>query len=335
MVKVLRFALLILWAGLPLSAQEKDPAYHEEAVPIERPVPALRVLTWNIQYGAETGAQANRWPERKTALKFFLEKERPDLLCVQEALKGQVEFLEKLFPTHRRIGVGRDDGADLGEFCAIFFDPKRLKLVESGTFWLGETPEKPCKCWADRHPRICTWARFEDPLKKKTFRLFNTHFPLNPVAGEKAARQLSKRIREQHPEEPLLCVGDFNSGPGGDVWKTLYRTGLRNSEIVAQRKILSRTFHLEGFPTTCIDAIFVSPGWGVADHRVFDKRLEKLFPSDHFGLVADLHFASLLEPKPADPEPGKPFKFNEMEPLETQPLVPDPATENSGEKAGR
>src|ERR1051325_6282601 len=111
---LLRFYMLGLLAGFGLAAEEPDPATtpptvaQEEPVPIEKPAPALRVITWNIQYGADEGELSNRWPERKKALKVFLAKEDPDILCVQEALKGQVEFIEKLFPKHKRLGVGRE-----------------------------------------------------------------------------------------------------------------------------------------------------------------------------------------------------------------------------------
>ena len=53
----------------------------------------------------------------------------PDVLCVQEARPGQVAFLEQALPTHERAGVGRDDGHEGGEHCAILFDRARFQQV--------------------------------------------------------------------------------------------------------------------------------------------------------------------------------------------------------------
>jgi len=249
-------------------------------------VPALRVLSWNIQYGADDGEKTNGWPDRKHLLKDALLAERPELLCVQEALKNQVEYLEKLFPKYKRIGVGRDDGKDAGEFCAILYDPERLKEIESGTFWLSETPEQPSKCWSDRYNRICTWARFEDLLEQKRCLVFNTHWPQDSAARMKVARLFAKRFREETSNAPMLLAADLNCGPGAKEWKILNWAGLVNSESAAGQPFLSRTYQFGGVPISTIDGIFLGKGWSIRGHKVLDRAVNKQHPSDHFGIMA-------------------------------------------------
>ena len=68
---------------------------------------------------------------------------QPDILCVQEALEGQVKYLEATLPGHRRVGAGRDDGRSAGEHCAIYFDGDRFEPLGEGTFWLEEPADEP------------------------------------------------------------------------------------------------------------------------------------------------------------------------------------------------
>ena len=106
---------------------------------------AIRVLTWNILHGTERGMPWTRfgWPVRKNALKTALAAVRPDILCVQEALEEQLDFLAGVLQGHERVGVGRDDGRSAGEQCAIFFDRNRFLELGGGTFWLEEPVDEP------------------------------------------------------------------------------------------------------------------------------------------------------------------------------------------------
>ena len=49
------------------------------------------------------------------------------------------------------LGVGRDDGQEKGEMTALYFKRERFQKLESGHFWLSETPDIPgSKNWAGR-----------------------------------------------------------------------------------------------------------------------------------------------------------------------------------------
>ncbi|MCW8132297.1 MAG: endonuclease/exonuclease/phosphatase family protein [Planctomycetota bacterium] len=274
-------ALALLLAASSVFAEQTT----TDEVEVPR-APALRVLSWNIQCGTDAGEKANGWPERKGILKELLLREEPDLLCTQEALKNQVDFIQGLFPKYKRIGVGRDDGKDEGEFCAIFYDPRRLKEAESGTFWLSETPGQPSACWNDATRRIVTWARFEDLREGKKFLVYNTHWPQNAAARQKSARLIAKKIHDDDSGAPILLAADLNCAPGAKEWRILAWAGLVNTETATGAPFLHKTFQYGGVPVSTIDAIFVNKGWGVRGHKVIDERVEKKFASDHFGIAA-------------------------------------------------
>lgn len=68
-----------------------------------------------------------------------------------------------------RIGVGRDDGAESGEHAAVFYKKERFEMMDSGNFWLSETPEKPSFGWDAQCRRICSWGKFREKNSGEIF----------------------------------------------------------------------------------------------------------------------------------------------------------------------
>ena len=54
---------------------------------------SLTLLDWNIQVGSDAGMFKNSWKRRKRPLVKVLQREMPDILCTQEALKEQIDFI--------------------------------------------------------------------------------------------------------------------------------------------------------------------------------------------------------------------------------------------------
>jgi hypothetical protein len=93
--------------------------------------------------------------------------------------------------------VGRDDGKEKGEFSAIFYDTNRLQVLNSGTFWLSETPEKPSKGWDAAYNRVCTYAVFKDKKSQKEFIALNLHFDhIGNVARVKSGFNFKENQRD-------------------------------------------------------------------------------------------------------------------------------------------
>ena len=103
--------------------------------------PDLKIISFNIRYNSWNNIDdANGWPFRKEAVVNMILQEHPDAIGLQEALVDQLLYLDSSLPTYRRVGVGRDDGNEGGEFMAIYYDTTRLENVGYNTYWLSETP---------------------------------------------------------------------------------------------------------------------------------------------------------------------------------------------------
>jgi endonuclease/exonuclease/phosphatase family metal-dependent hydrolase len=261
------------------------------SLPPAKPDPgAIRVLTWNILVGTDHGMWWRRkgWPVRKTALKTALADANPDILCVQEALDEQLKFLDEVLPGHRRVGVGRDDGKSAGEHCAIFFDTARFQALDSGTFWLHEPVDRPPEhtYWGPK--RICSWVRLEDRQSGQSFRVYNTHNYLTEQARVRAVRIILQRIDKGNPAEPVIVTGDFNAPPEARDRRLFESAGLSASAHLAAVPAESATYQFYGIPLRSLDEILVNGRWQVLNRRILDVKPDNTFPSDHFGVLADL-----------------------------------------------
>ncbi|CEN34662.1 endonuclease/exonuclease/phosphatase family protein [Capnocytophaga cynodegmi] len=244
------------------------------------------VMTFNIRLD-NMGDKENSWTDgnRKERVVRFLKAENPAILGVQEALHHQVTFLEDAFPNYQRVGVGRDDGKQGGEHMAVFFDKKKFKLLDSGQFWLSQTPKVPSKGWDGTCcNRITTWLKLQQGNTK--FFVFNTHFDHEgKVAQRESATLILDKIKEitGNSKANVILMGDFNVPP-------------QHEGIVAIKKQLKDTykpynkipkgtftaFKLDQTPQERIDFIFISEDLQAKNYKIIDKKIDGLYPSDHF-----------------------------------------------------
>ena len=61
------------------------------------------------------------------------------------------------------------------EWPAIYWDPQRLRPLDSGGFWLSDTPEEHSPSWDTDCIRACQWIRFRDLTSGGEFVHANTH----------------------------------------------------------------------------------------------------------------------------------------------------------------
>ncbi len=283
--------LLGCWLGL-LAWSEFSPG---GAAPAAKSDPgSVRIVTWNIHCGQDDGPPWERfdWPARKQSLRVALGQARPDILCVQEARPGQVAFLEQSLPGHERVGVGRDDGRDGGEHCAVYFDRARFERLDGGTFWLEEPIDTPRPGSAFGVKRICTWVRLRDRDSGRVVRLYNSHFPLTEGPRREAARVLLGQVAAGDPSDAVVLTADFNAPPSVASRRLLTEAGLADSAALAGGRPGAKTFHLYGIPLRSLDGILVGRGVKVDRHLLLDVKLGNVLPSDHFGLLADLFWTS-------------------------------------------
>jgi endonuclease/exonuclease/phosphatase family metal-dependent hydrolase len=128
----------------------------------------ITIATYNIRYINKNDG-INAWPNRKEDVKALIRFHEFDLFGTQEGMREQLDGIAEL-NEFAFFGAGRDDGKQAGEHSAIFYKKDRFEILNSGNFWLSETPDKPGKGWdATCCNRICSWAQFKDKKTKRSF----------------------------------------------------------------------------------------------------------------------------------------------------------------------
>jgi endonuclease/exonuclease/phosphatase family metal-dependent hydrolase len=250
----------------------------------------LRVMTFNVRYpNPDDGA--NRWELRRDLMVRTIREQHPDVLGTQELYKLQGDYLVSKLPQYTWFGLGRY-GDDRDEHMGVFYRTDRLRLVESGNFWLSDTPDKPGSItWGHPLPRMVTWALFEEKDSGRRFYYYNTHFPYreqDEPARTRAAQEIVARLKTLPGNLPFVLTGDFNTTPDSQAHALLTQT-LRDARISAgTRSGPEATFHdFTGKPDHRIDWILYRGFHATAVHTITTGH-DGRYPSDHFPVSTEL-----------------------------------------------
>lgn len=260
----------------------------------------LTVMSFNVRYGKANDG-ANHWDKRKELCASRVTHFNPDILGLQEALTFQNDFILATNPGYTALGVAREDGKQSGEFCTLLLRTTRFTVVDSGTFWLSETPDVPgSKSWDSSLPRIATWARVKDKhAGDRPLLVINTHFDhKGNVARKEAAKVIRRFITNSAKGAAVIVTGDFNSVPGSEQYRTLTEVG---DDGVLMHDAYADVFRtkpeandgtahaFKDMPVTArIDWILHSPAFRATSASIDRHREGPLFPSDHYAVVATL-----------------------------------------------
>ena len=263
-------------------------------------------MSFNIRYGTARDGD-NVWGNRRGAVAEVIAGFGPHVLGIQEALHFQLDEMGEMLPGYGRVGVGRDDGVEAGEYAAIFYQSDRVRVLEEGTFWFSDTPEVPgSMSWGNQIPRICTWARFQDRSNGRSFLFFNLHWDhQSQPSREKAAELLLERMGAMAgPGEAILVTGDFNAGEDNPAFTALVQArepGLRDAfRAVRPEATEVGTFHGFGGGSEGdkIDAVLFNGAWTVVEAAILQTSLQGRYPSDHYPVTAVLRWQDAMQPSP-------------------------------------
>lgn len=249
----------------------------------------VNIATYNLRMNTERDGE-NAWSKRKENVKALLRYHEFDIFGTQEGFIGQIRDILEL-PEYAYIGKGRDDGKESGEHSAIIYRKDRFRLLDSGDFWLSETPDKPGKGWdAKCCNRIASWGKFKDLKTKKEFYFFNVHFDHEGVVARKESGKLMvQKINEIAGNKTVILTGDFNSTPETEQIKTL-GSNLGDAYAVTQQPPYGpvgtfNSFRFDAELKDRIDYIFVSKNIDVIKYGVLSDAKDKRYPSDHLPVA--------------------------------------------------
>ena len=255
----------------------------------------LKIISFNIRYNSWNNIDGeNGWPNRKAAVVKMINEEFPAAIGLQEALIDQLQYLDSCLPQYRRIGVGRDDGKEAGEFMAIYYDTTRLLLLYDTTRWLSETPEIPSKYEGAGCYRTVTVARFRDKLDGREFAYLNTHLDhVSDDARVRGAQVVGDIVANSLKGIPVVVGGDMNCTAEYDEYKPFNffsRAGLQEARILTDSTSNAITYNAFGNGEgSVIDHFFVKD-FEVVSFRTLDGDYGVPYISDHYPIEITLKF---------------------------------------------
>ncbi len=231
---------------------------------------------------------SSKTDERTSRVVNMVLKYLPDTVGFQETDSKWIKSLKTgLGDIYDYVGEGRD-GGNSGEYNPIFYNRSKFTLIESGTRWLSDTPNKVSKYVESSLNRIYTYALLECRTDGSRVMVINTH--LDHKSADARAKQIKVLLEfvKSCGDLPLVISGDFNTEASSGVYGTVISSGLADSSGVAMQSQTAATFTSFGTKSKVIDFIFVSPEYlDVIKYSVCGEKIDGDYPSDHHPVLIE------------------------------------------------
>lgn len=248
-------------------------------------------------------------------------------MCVQECLTVQFDDISKVLGDEwEAFGAGRDDGADEGERCAVWWRTEVWRRKWFETVWLNEEGMVGKRGWDAASVRVVTCVVLEavrgseveadDGMSEgdvgsrhgQRVLLMNTHLDDSGVVARREAAKVLLRVKERLEREwevdIVVLAGDLNSEADGGAYQILSRSdsGLADAKgCVSEHERYGESNTFTGFDgkgdgeeLKRIDFVFVGDN-SVASakelakgYAVLPNVFEGVRCSDHRAVVVDL-----------------------------------------------
>ncbi len=269
------FALFLPWAGIGLPALGQNGPVGEETV---------RIMSFNVRDGEF---------DREEIVPQVVADYMPDSVGFQECEGTWYLTLKTYLPDYTIVGVGRLAGVPLiGESTAIMYRNDKYKLVDSGTFWLSETPFIPSKGWDANYNRTCTWIVLESLETGEQYAHVNTHLDNGgAIAREKGLQMVLDKASEF--DMPVVITGDFNFSKTSENYTLMTSGAFSDTAVLANAADIGGTAHGYGGGTggSPIDFILANEKISqVLTYKIMREKYNDRYPSDHYPIYSDMIF---------------------------------------------
>lgn len=240
----------------------------------------LRVSSFNVRNDNSGDANAgNGWASRCPVIVNMILFHDMDIVGTQECKNNQVNDLKNALAPYNYNYIGRGRGANPtdDEYSAIYYKTDKYRLVNSGDFWLSETPDVPSRGWDAALNRICTWGEFEEKATGFRFFAFNLHLDHVGVnARNYGSEVVIEKVRKIANGKPAFLTGDFNVDQSSVGYKIITSSCLIYDSFNLARIMYNPTGTFNSFNNTMVTT----------------QRIDHVFVTDHFtveryGILTD------------------------------------------------
>jgi endonuclease/exonuclease/phosphatase family metal-dependent hydrolase len=199
---------------------------------------SIRIMSFNVRGSFRDRLKAQAWRNRAALNVATIKRCAPDLIGLQECQRGNLKAYKKRLPRYARVRGPRYGNAVHPDSNAILYDPERLNLLDSGGFYLSETPEKRSKSWGARVVRSANWALFGVLGTTLSLLHLNTHLDHESgLARREGSKLIIERVTElsnlREDVPAIVVTGDFNSRPGSPTYESFSEAAFVDTFLTA------------------------------------------------------------------------------------------------------
>ena len=171
---------------------------------------SITLMSTNVRYVSYEDFFKRSWFYRADLVCEDINSVQPDIIGFQEATPIHYEYLKKILVGYDNEMAYRDNFI-LSEGCPIFYRTDKFEKVDSGSFWLSETPEVMSKDWGSEHYRICVYVILREISTGKEFAVFNTHLDHTSDEARINGIQVVLDKISEFGDLPAYLMGDLNA----------------------------------------------------------------------------------------------------------------------------
>jgi endonuclease/exonuclease/phosphatase family metal-dependent hydrolase len=262
----------------------------------------IKIMTFNVKTAKTLGFAFGNWSSRRPLVFNVIQDHAPDVFGLQEPVRNQLEDFKGAFPQYDWYSAGGADGKDKGQQCPVFWRKDKFTLLDSGTFWFSESPDKPgTKSWGHIVPRFCSWVKLSEKGRSTCFYIYNTHLDsVSQNSREKSVRLLTKEISERNSSAPFIIMGDFNMKLVNSAMEFLMEESPENQFPVVDAWLAvhpdkpdTSTCNFGSWATgPQLDHIELGLNARPLEVQIDNRKVDGKYPSDHFPVIAKIELTS-------------------------------------------
>ena len=252
-----------------------------------RPEGEITIMSANVRCYSPDDLFKKSWFYRADLLIEDVNKVKPDIIGFQEVSPLHYGYLKRAMPDYDSELMYRDNWI-LSEGCPIFYRTDKYEKVDSGSFWLSETPEVMSKDWGAAHYRVCTYIILRDKVSGDEFVVFNTH--LDHVSDEARINGIQVVLDkiQEFGGLPAFLMGDLNAYPDEETILFTHES-FDDAHVIAESRDEGATYHAWGTKPNNndkrIDYIMISKGDAVvSEYRIVNNLHGDAYSSDHSAI---------------------------------------------------
>ncbi len=242
----------------------------------------MTIMSANVRYIAPEDLLGRSWFYRSELICEEINSVKPDIIGFQESTFIHYDYLKKIMVGYESENAYRDEFI-LSEGCPIFWRADKFEKIDSGHFWLSETPEVMSKDWGSEHYRICIYVVLREIASGKEFAVFNTHLDHTSNEARINGIQVVLDKIEKFGDIPAFLMGDMNAKENSETMEYAYES-FDDAKLISPITEDTPTFHGwgEAEDPRRIDYILISKGDAeVLEYHVINNLHDGEYASDH------------------------------------------------------